>query len=76
MVVNVCDCVNYVHKGEFGVSVLFSEQHYLSELQNLGLLSYTPSREVQGKRINSYDDRLDPRFCHTIDLLLNYIHCL
>ncbi|XP_029610261.1 protein KHNYN [Salmo trutta] len=33
------------------------EQHYLSELQNLGLLSYTPSREVQGKRINSYDDR-------------------
>ncbi|KAK6323399.1 hypothetical protein J4Q44_G00057380 [Coregonus suidteri] len=33
------------------------EQHYLTELQNLGLLSYTPSREVQGKRINSYDDR-------------------
>ncbi|CAF91137.1 unnamed protein product, partial [Tetraodon nigroviridis] len=33
------------------------EQHYLSELQRLGLLSYTPSREVQGKRITSYDDR-------------------
>ncbi|CAN9509560.1 unnamed protein product [Ophioblennius macclurei] len=33
------------------------EQHYLTELQNLGLLSYTPSREVQGKRIASYDDR-------------------
>ncbi|CAF91138.1 unnamed protein product, partial [Tetraodon nigroviridis] len=33
------------------------EQHYLSELQRLGLLSYTPSREVQGKRISSYDDR-------------------
>ncbi|XP_024229157.1 NEDD4-binding protein 1 [Oncorhynchus tshawytscha] len=33
------------------------EQHYLTELQNLGLLAYTPSREVQGKRINSYDDR-------------------
>ncbi|KAL7375862.1 hypothetical protein ABVT39_025519 [Epinephelus coioides] len=33
------------------------EQHYLTELQKLGLLSYTPSREVQGKRISSYDDR-------------------
>ncbi|KAM6908989.1 NEDD4-binding protein 1 [Xenentodon cancila] len=34
------------------------EQHYLTELQKLGLLSYTPSREVQGKKICSYDDRL------------------
>uniref|UniRef100_A0A8C6NMG3 KH and NYN domain containing n=1 Tax=Nothobranchius furzeri TaxID=105023 RepID=A0A8C6NMG3_NOTFU len=34
------------------------EQHYLTELQKLGLLSYTPSREVYGKRISSYDDRL------------------
>ncbi|XP_018601506.2 protein KHNYN-like isoform X1 [Scleropages formosus] len=34
-----------------------TEQHYLTELQNLGLLSLTPSREVQGMRINSYDDR-------------------
>ncbi|XP_075948536.1 NEDD4-binding protein 1 [Anarhichas minor] len=34
------------------------EQHYLTELQKLGLVSYTPSREVQGKRISSYDDRL------------------
>ncbi|KAK0139367.1 NEDD4-binding protein 1 [Merluccius polli] len=33
------------------------EQHYLTKLQDLGLLSYTPSREVLGKRINSYDDR-------------------
>lgn len=33
------------------------EKHYLTELQKLGLLSYTPSREVQGKRISSYDDR-------------------
>ncbi|XP_023826906.1 NEDD4-binding protein 1 [Salvelinus sp. IW2-2015] len=33
------------------------EQHYLTDLQNLGLLSYTPSREIEGKRINSYDDR-------------------
>ncbi|XP_061921847.1 protein KHNYN [Entelurus aequoreus] len=33
------------------------EQHYLSELHKLGLLSYTPSRVVEGKRICSYDDR-------------------
>ncbi|MBN3324261.1 N4BP1 protein, partial [Atractosteus spatula] len=33
------------------------EQHYLTELQNLGLLSLTPSREIMGKRISSYDDR-------------------
>uniref|UniRef100_A0A3Q2Z936 KH and NYN domain containing n=1 Tax=Hippocampus comes TaxID=109280 RepID=A0A3Q2Z936_HIPCM len=34
------------------------ERHYLGELQNLGLLSFTPSREVMGTRISSYDDRL------------------
>lgn len=34
-----------------------AEQHYLTELQKLGLLAYTPSREVQGKMISSYDDR-------------------
>ncbi|XP_057710568.1 protein KHNYN [Corythoichthys intestinalis] len=33
------------------------EQRYLDELEKLGLLSYTPSREVQGARISSYDDR-------------------
>ncbi|KAG9328634.1 hypothetical protein JZ751_012687 [Albula glossodonta] len=33
------------------------EQHYLTKLQDLALLAFTPSREVQGKRINSYDDR-------------------
>ncbi|KAF6730666.1 NEDD4-binding protein 1 [Oryzias melastigma] len=34
------------------------ERHFLTELQTVGLLSYTPSREVQGKRITAYDDRL------------------
>ncbi|KAM9717733.1 protein KHNYN isoform 1-T2 [Menidia menidia] len=33
------------------------EPRYQTELQKLGLLSYTPSREVHGKRISSYDDR-------------------
>ncbi|XP_061619164.1 NEDD4-binding protein 1 [Phyllopteryx taeniolatus] len=35
-----------------------TEQHFLGELQKLGLLSFTPSREVLGTRISSYDDRL------------------
>lgn len=29
----------------------------MAQLQDLGLLSFTPSREVEGQRINSYDDR-------------------
>lgn len=33
------------------------EHHYMTQLQDLGLLAYTPSREVKGQRINSYDDR-------------------
>ncbi|KAM9449743.1 NEDD4-binding protein 1 isoform 1-T3 [Clarias gariepinus] len=33
------------------------EQHFMAQLQDLGLLSFTPSREVEGQRINSYDDR-------------------
>ncbi|XP_064198269.1 NEDD4-binding protein 1 isoform X2 [Anguilla rostrata] len=33
------------------------EYQYLSQLQNLGCLSFTPSREVPGKIISSYDDR-------------------
>lgn len=34
------------------------EQRFMMQLQDLGLLSFTPSREVKGHRINSYDDRL------------------
>ncbi|XP_059361744.1 protein KHNYN isoform X2 [Carassius carassius] len=33
------------------------ERQYMNELCDLGFLKYTPSREVEGKRINSYDDR-------------------
>ncbi|XP_053324474.1 protein KHNYN-like [Spea bombifrons] len=33
------------------------EQHFLTELSEIGLLSLTPSRTVDGKRITSYDDR-------------------
>ncbi|XP_030395397.1 protein KHNYN isoform X1 [Gopherus evgoodei] len=33
------------------------ERHFLTQLQDLSLLSLTPSRQVAGKRITSYDDR-------------------
>lgn len=52
-----------------------SEQHYLAELEDLGLVSYTPSREIQGKKICSYDDRYEAPilpvkkdFCGTTDI--------
>ena len=35
----------------------FSDQHILIELEREGLLSFTPSRQVLGKRIVSHDDR-------------------
>ncbi|KAJ8398611.1 hypothetical protein AAFF_G00421390 [Aldrovandia affinis] len=34
-----------------------TEQHFLSQLEDLRLLSFTPSREVCGLRISSHDDR-------------------
>lgn len=33
------------------------EQHFLNQLEDLRLLSFTPSREVCGQRISSHDDR-------------------
>ncbi|XP_018116154.1 NEDD4-binding protein 1-like isoform X2 [Xenopus laevis] len=34
-----------------------TEQHFLQQLQELGILSFTPSRTVLGARIASHDDR-------------------
>ncbi|XP_037538515.1 NEDD4-binding protein 1 [Nematolebias whitei] len=36
---------------------LATEQHFLNQLEDLRLLSFTPSREVCGQRISSHDDR-------------------
>lgn len=41
--------------------LLSSEQHFLNQLEDLRLLSFTPSREVCGQRISSHDDRYSPR---------------
>ncbi|XP_034390763.1 NEDD4-binding protein 1 isoform X2 [Cyclopterus lumpus] len=37
---------------------LTTEQHFLNQLEDLRLLSFTPSREVCGQRISSHDDRV------------------
>ncbi|KAM4018717.1 NEDD4-binding protein 1 isoform 2-T2 [Anomaloglossus baeobatrachus] len=34
-----------------------TEQHFLNQLEELGILSFTPSRTVLGSRIASHDDR-------------------
>jgi len=36
-----------------------TEQHFLAQLQELGILSLTPARMVFGERIASHDDRYE-----------------
>lgn len=43
------------------------EQHFLTELNDVGLLSFTSSRTVDGKRITSYDDRFLLRLAEKTD---------
>ncbi len=38
-------------------ALLRPDQHILSELEREGLLSFTPSRQVQGRRFVCHDDR-------------------
>ncbi|KAJ6665944.1 hypothetical protein lerEdw1_000847 [Lerista edwardsae] len=39
------------------VSLLSTEQHFLTQLQDVGILALTPARVVLGSRIASHDDR-------------------
>ncbi|XP_068954063.1 protein KHNYN [Petaurus breviceps papuanus] len=43
------------------------ERHFLTKLQSLSLLSVTPSRIVEGKKITSYDDRFVVRLAEETD---------
>ncbi|XP_027698997.1 protein KHNYN [Vombatus ursinus] len=43
------------------------ERHFLTKLQSLSLLSVTPSRIVEGKRITSYDDRFMVKLAEETD---------
>lgn len=40
----------------------WTEQHFLTQLQELGILSLTPARMVFGERIASHDDRYERLF--------------
>ncbi|CAH2294712.1 KHNYN [Pelobates cultripes] len=43
------------------------EQHFLTELNEVGLLSFTPSRQIEGKKICSYDDRFMVKLAEKTD---------
>lgn len=57
VIVVIVQCVKWRVYEDLYKCCVDVEQHYLTQLQDLGLLSFTPSREVEGRRINSYDDR-------------------
>uniref|UniRef100_UPI00359019B0 NEDD4-binding protein 1-like n=1 Tax=Myxine glutinosa TaxID=7769 RepID=UPI00359019B0 len=37
---------------------IIKESHFLEQLEELGIVSYTPSRMVEGRRISAHDDRI------------------
>ncbi|XP_042542262.1 protein KHNYN [Dipodomys spectabilis] len=51
------DITVFVPQWRFSKDSKVRESHLLQELYSLSLLSLTPSRVVDGKRISSYDDR-------------------
>lgn len=54
-------CPGIGHAFTYRITALYSsvslEGHFLQKLYSLSLLSLTPSRVMDGKRISSYDDR-------------------
>lgn len=51
------DITVFVPQWRFSKDSKVREGHFLQKLYSLSLLSLTPSRVVEGKRISSYDDR-------------------
>ncbi|XP_070283304.1 protein KHNYN isoform X3 [Myotis yumanensis] len=51
------DITVFVPQWRFNRDARVKEGHYLQKLYSLSLLSLTPSRVMDGKRISSYDDR-------------------
>ncbi|XP_075767911.1 protein KHNYN [Pelodiscus sinensis] len=47
----------FVPQWRMGKAARVEERHFLMQLRDLSLLSLTPSRQVEGKRITPYDDR-------------------
>lgn len=51
------DITVFVPQWRFSKDAKVREGHFLQKLYSLSLLSLTPSRVMDGKRISSYDDR-------------------
>ncbi|KAM5235600.1 protein KHNYN [Ctenodactylus gundi] len=51
------DITVFVPQWRFSRDARVRESHFLQKLYSLSLLSFTPSRVMDGKRISSYDDR-------------------
>ncbi|KAM4832066.1 protein KHNYN isoform X3 [Urocitellus parryii] len=54
------DITVFVPQWRFSKDAKVRESHFLQKLYSLSLLSLTPSRVMDGKRISSYDDSLLP----------------
>ncbi|XP_030174700.1 protein KHNYN isoform X3 [Lynx canadensis] len=62
------DITVFVPQWRFSKDAKVREGHFLQKLYSLSLLSLTPSRVMDGKRISSYDDSLDFQTCREIPL--------
>ncbi|XP_020029652.1 protein KHNYN isoform X2 [Castor canadensis] len=61
------DITVFVPRWRFNKDAKARESHFLQELYSLSLLSLTPSRVMDGKRISSYDDRFMVKLAEETD---------
>ncbi|XP_036306333.1 protein KHNYN [Pipistrellus kuhlii] len=61
------DITVFVPQWRFNRDARVREGHYLQKLYSLSLLSLTPSRVMDGKRISSYDDRFMVKLAEETD---------
>ncbi|XP_006102348.1 protein KHNYN [Myotis lucifugus] len=61
------DITVFVPQWRFNRDARVKEGHYLQKLYSLSLLSLTPSRVMDGKRISSYDDRFMVKLAEETD---------
>uniref|UniRef100_UPI0035A3D6C9 Protein KHNYN n=1 Tax=Homo sapiens TaxID=9606 RepID=UPI0035A3D6C9 len=61
------DITVFVPQWAFSKDAKVRESHFLQKLYSLSLLSLTPSRVMDGKRISSYDDRFMVKLAEETD---------
>nr|XP_012611479.1 protein KHNYN [Microcebus murinus]XP_012611480.1 protein KHNYN [Microcebus murinus]XP_012611482.1 protein KHNYN [Microcebus murinus] len=61
------DITVFVPQWRFSKDARVRESHFLQKLYSLSLLSLTPSRVMDGKRISSYDDRFMVKLAEETD---------